>query len=466
MVTFDSADPGTPAGVWSADPRWNDRPVLDLDRFSEVVVVAAHPDDETLGAGGLIAECGMRGIPVTVIIVTDGAASHPDSPTTTPLELAKRRAVEVTQAVTGLHSDAQVVRLGFIDGKLTPHYAQMLVELERSVPRSPAGEVLLASTWRNDAHADHLLVGAACARVAEIHGFTLAEYPIWLWHWGAPDAPEVPWESFVRLPLSPLATVLKRGAIAEHGSQIAPLSDQPGDEAMLLPGFLEHFAGAQELFVIAPPVAPQPPEVYESAMEPGYFDDLYERFDDPWQFTERWYEKRKRALTLASLPAERYSSVLELGCSIGVLTEQLAPRSDALLAVDLSAAAVERARERLGEAGSADHVRVEQRDIANGLPDGEFDLIVLSEVGYYFDWEGLGRLLAQIENHLSADGTLVLCHWRHPVADYPLRGEDVHVAMMERGSLTRIASHDEADFLLDVYTRGGQSVAEIEGLLS
>jgi cyclopropane fatty-acyl-phospholipid synthase-like methyltransferase len=201
-------------------------------------------------------------------------------------------------------------------------------------------------------------------------------------------------------------------------------------------------------------------------MEPEYFDKLYERYDDPWHFVNRWYEKRKRALTLASLPAERYTSVLELGCSIGVLTEQLAQRADSLVAVDLSAAAVERAHERLEASGFGAGVRIEQRDISTGLPDGEFDLIVLSEVGYYFDWETLGHLLDDIHRHLSATGTLVLCHWRHPVADYPLRGEDVHVAMTERSSLVRVASHDEADFLLDVYTRTGTSVADAEGLLS
>lgn len=465
-MTFDSAEPGTPAGDWSADPRWLDRPALDLDRFSEVVVVAAHPDDETLGAGGLIAECGLRGIPVTVIVVTDGAASHPDSPTTTPLELAKRRAVEVTQAVSGLHSDARVVRLGFADGTVAKHFAQVALEIDRSLPDRPAKNVLVVTNWQGDQHPDHRMVGLACSYLAEGRGWELAEYPIWLWHWATPATSEVPWDSFVRLPLSPLARVLKGGAIAEHHSQVLPLSDQPGDEAMLLPRFLEHFAGEQELFVATTSWLPEPAPAHRAGMEPGYFDRLYERFDDPWQFSDRWYEKRKRALTLASLPAERYATVLELGCSIGVLTEQLAARSDALLAVDLSAAAVGRARERLERAGAGGRVRVEQCDIAEGLPDGEFELIVLSEVGYYFDGEGLERLLDDIDRHLSATGTLVLCHWRHPVADYPLRGDDVHRAMLGRGSLVRVAAHDEADFLLDVYTRTGTSVADAEGLVS
>ena len=460
MVTFDSAQPGTPAGDWAADARWGELPSLDPSAYSDVFVVAAHPDDETLGAGGLIAECGQRGIPVTVIVVTDGASSHPDSPTTTPTELAKRRAVEVTLAVSGLHADARVIRLGFTDGEVRAHRERIAAELGGYLPTEGARSVLLATTWRGDEHPDHQIIGEVCAAIAAERGLILAEYPIWLWHWATPADAAVPWDKFVRLPLSPVAVSLKAGAIADHESQVAPLSDQPGDEALLLPGFLQNFAGEHEIFV-----CDTLPASRQTGMEDGYFDKLYDRFDDPWKFTERWYEKRKRALTLAALPAERYGSALELGCSIGVLTEQLATRVDSLLAVDVSSAAVERARERLAASGVGAGVRIEQRDIGTDFPPGTFDLIVLSEVGYYFDRERLSGLLDRIEARLGSSGTLVLCHWRHPVSDYPLRGDDVHAAVAERGTLQRVSSHIEADFLLDVYTRDGKSVAQVEGLV-
>ena len=88
MVTFDSQQPGTPVEVWSSDARFAALPSLDLDTVGEFVVIAAHPDDETLGAGGLMAEAARRGIPVHVYVVMDGGASHPHSRSILPVHLA------------------------------------------------------------------------------------------------------------------------------------------------------------------------------------------------------------------------------------------------------------------------------------------------------------------------------------------------------------------------------------------
>ena len=194
----------------------------------------------------------------------------------------------------------------------------------------------------------------------------------------------------------------------------------------------------------------------------GYFDALYARHDDPWGFETRWYERRKRAITLASLPEERYATVLEIGCSIGVLTEQLATRSDALLANDVSAAALAQATTRLAD---QPHVTFELADAAAPLPDGSFDLIVLSEVGYYFSPDAIGSLVEQIAQRVSDGGTVLACHWRHPVGDYPLSGDDVHLALNEGLGLERIVRHGERDFVLDVFTADGRSVAERTGLV-
>jgi LmbE family N-acetylglucosaminyl deacetylase len=118
VVTFDAAEPGTPAELWLHDSRLPELAAVDLTIVEHVVVVAAHPDDETLGAGALIAESGLRGIPVTVVVVTDGAASHPDSPTTTPDELRRMRASEALLAVHRLAPDAVVHLLAFPDGRV------------------------------------------------------------------------------------------------------------------------------------------------------------------------------------------------------------------------------------------------------------------------------------------------------------------------------------------------------------
>jgi SAM-dependent methyltransferase len=196
----------------------------------------------------------------------------------------------------------------------------------------------------------------------------------------------------------------------------------------------------------------------------SYFDRVYDVARDPWSFETRWYEKRKYALTIASLPRARYRRGFEAGCSIGVLTAMLAPRCASLLAADIAAAPVMATRQRLeGRPG----VEVEQRTLPGDWPDGTFDLIVLSEVGYYLVKDDLDDLLTKAAGSLDADGTLVAVHWRHGVADYPLRGEDVHEAIAELPGLERLVRHDEEDFLLEVFVPApAVSVARASGMLT
>jgi LmbE family N-acetylglucosaminyl deacetylase/SAM-dependent methyltransferase len=452
VVSFDSARAGTPAAIWSRDARFDDLPAVDLAGVRRLIVVAAHPDDETLGAGALIAQAGAAGIAVTVVVVTDGAASHPRSPSTTPGEVRETRAAEAVLAVRRLDADAELHMLGFADGAVRENRAA-IAETVRAVTADSDDGTLLVAPWRGDGHRDHRVVGEICAEIA---GDTvpLLEYPIWLWHWAAPADGEVPWSSFVALRPDARSLEAKRSAIEAYTSQTAPLSDRAGDEAVLHPEFLRNFAGDSEFFV------------REAGEKLGraYFDDLYDRHDDPWGFTSRWYERRKRAVTMAALPEERYLSALEIGCSIGVLTEQLAARCDAVTAVDVSAAAVARARERLAHER---HVRVEVADVASAFPSGDYDLVVLSEVGYYFEAPVLRRILSDTADALSPGGTVVLCHWRHTVDDYALTGDEVHdIAAHEfGGSMTRLLRHEEVDFVLDVYSPDARSVASRTGLL-
>lgn len=198
-------------------------------------------------------------------------------------------------------------------------------------------------------------------------------------------------------------------------------------------------------------------------LPPSYFEQLHAAKPDPWGFESRWYEQRKYALTAAALPRERYQRGLEVGCSIGVLTELLASRCDSLLALDASDSAVAAARRRL--AGRS-HVSVEQAFVPEDWPEGSFDLVVLSEVGYYFVLTDLQRLLDKVAHSLSAVGSLVVVHWRHPVADYPLRGDEVHAAVAALPGLRCTVSHLEADFVLEVYQRPpARSVAQETGLV-
>jgi SAM-dependent methyltransferase len=197
----------------------------------------------------------------------------------------------------------------------------------------------------------------------------------------------------------------------------------------------------------------------------GYFDGMYAAAADPWGFEERWYERRKYAIALAMLPRERYRAAFEPGCSVGVFTRMLAPRCGTLLSCDLAAAAVKATAARTPDLAQ---VRVEQRDIPRQWPSGRFDLIVLSEVLYYFGDHDLAQVLEHAVASLEPDGTLLAVHWRHPVAEYPRTGDDVHRVLAAQPGLARLASHVEPDFLAEVYIRTEgtpASVAQATGLV-
>jgi SAM-dependent methyltransferase len=193
-----------------------------------------------------------------------------------------------------------------------------------------------------------------------------------------------------------------------------------------------------------------------------YFDALYSASEDPYALRQRWYEARKRALLLAALPQARYRRVYEPGCGIGELTLALSHRCDQLLASDFSTHAVEIARKRTE--GHA-NVRVARHVLPADWPreDGRFDLIVLSELGYFLDRNDMQRLARCCEETLEADGTLVACDWRPDFAQRSLSTKDVHGALAALG-LARLALHEEDDFVLQVWTRDSRSVAEREGI--
>jgi SAM-dependent methyltransferase len=199
-------------------------------------------------------------------------------------------------------------------------------------------------------------------------------------------------------------------------------------------------------------------------LDPGYFRDRYAASADPWGLAERWYEARKYALTVALLPRERYGAAFEPGCSVGVLTAQLAPRCDQLLACDAVPDAVAAARVR---AAGLPGVRVEQRVIPDDWPPGSFDLIVLSELLYYFDDADLGQVLGLGIGSLRPGGQILAVHWRHPAPDHPRTGDEVHEDLAAHPALARLARYRDPDFTAEVYTRADgdlRSVAQAGGI--
>lgn len=244
MVSFDAGTAGTLESEWIADPRLDDRPELDLDGVDELLVVAAHPDDETLGAGGLIRELSDRGLPITVVIVTDGGASHPHE-----RGMVNRREDEAYSAILQLAPGAMVRFLGFADGQTREHRDDIAAALAPLVLATSRRTLVLAP-WRGDGHRDHRVVGEIVAELVD-GARRFAEYPVWLWHWASPDHADVPYNDLHRLALDAELLETKHRAIGAYDSQLRPLSDGPGDEAMLDAGFVEHFTGSGELFVAA-----------------------------------------------------------------------------------------------------------------------------------------------------------------------------------------------------------------------
>lgn len=452
MVSFSHRDPGTAESVWAEAFAARALPTLREDA-DHLVVIAAHPDDETLGAAGLMAATARRGARVTVLITTDGEGSHPDSPSHSPAELAELRRREATAAIAHLHPSIEVRFLGIPDGGTDDHRDDIAAAVRALL--ADAGSRLVVSPWQGDGHRDHRVVGEVAAEVCGELGIPWRGYPIWLWHWGSPE--DVPWDDLEIVRLDAATAGAKRAAMRHHRSQIEALSPAPGDEVMLHDGMQAHFDRDFEIFV-------RPAEEPETLGE-GFFDEFYGRNgDDPWGFESRWYEQRKRAVTMASLPRARYASALELGCSTGVLTELLAERCDAVHAVDIAAAPLAIAQDRVG---GRTGVSFERLALPGQWPAGAFDLIVLSEVGYYWSAADLTDAIERIHGAMTPDGHLVACHWRHPVAEYPQTGDDVHAALRSSDRLARIALHEEEDFVLEVFGLDhARSVAAETGLIA
>lgn len=261
-IEYSHLTPGTPEARWLACPEWADAPDAAglLRGVTRIVVLSAHPDDETLGVGGLAAYAHLMGLSVHLILATDGEGSHPHSPTTTPAELAHRRAAEYDAAITLLTPGARQARLGLPDGALAAHRPALehaLGVMLRTTAGGPvpggggAGRVLLLAPWRGDGHPDHEAAGQAAVAAAAATGphVRVAEYPIWLWHWGEPS--DVPWAQAWTLALPEPVRRAKAAAVREHRSQVEPLSQAAGDEPILHPAALARFARPFEVVFAA-----------------------------------------------------------------------------------------------------------------------------------------------------------------------------------------------------------------------
>lgn len=188
------------------------------------------------------------------------------------------------------------------------------------------------------------------------------------------------------------------------------------------------------------------------SLHPSYFDNLYSANPDPWSFETSEYEANKYAATLAALPKGHYRSALEIGGSIGVLTAKLAGRCDSLLSVDVSELAQNQAIRRCQ---ALPQVRFQIIRVPETYPREQFNLTLLSEVGYYWSWEDLEKAQQCIIDHLEPGGNLLLVHWTLYARDYPLSGDQVHDSFMELtpAKLRHLKGQREEQYRLDLFER-------------
>jgi LmbE family N-acetylglucosaminyl deacetylase len=246
--------PGTEESAWAAWPGLNALPDARLAGVDSAVIVAAHPDDEVLGTGGLIAALAASGVRLRLVAVTDGEGSHRGR--ADPVALARRRTAETAAALRALGAGTtDVVRLGLPDSGLANREDELTVVLGPLI----AGFDLCLAPWDGDMHPDHEAAGRAARRAAwptgrpgapgarGARGAWFLCYPIWMWHWASPGDPRVPWRRALRVSLPASAAARKRDAIGCFASQTEVRGDGLGP--VLTAGMIAHFTRATEVLL-------------------------------------------------------------------------------------------------------------------------------------------------------------------------------------------------------------------------
>ena len=393
------------------------------------IVLAPHPDDETLGAGGLIARLRAHGVAVTVLAITDGEGAYADTS-----GLDRVRVPEQTEALARLGVDESMTRrLGIPDRFVSEHEEELAAAL-RLVVR--AGMQIIAP-WPYDFHPDHEAAGRAAAQVAAHADIPLFYYLFWTWHRGTPETLAGVHLTSVSLTDAELAT--KRHALAAHASQLSHGDGQPILSARLL-------QPAERSFEVYIPITSIP----SFASSPAFFEAKYQKRADPWSFSSRPSELFRDDHIMDALAERRYASAFEPGCSIGVLTGRLASVCDHVHALDFSATAAARAGERCA---GLPNVMVECASIPDVLPSATTDLLVLSEIGYYLslaEWTSLAEAMIK---PLRSGATILAAHWLGYSEDHTLSGDEVHSALLALPSLMLDYSERHPTFRLDRLVR-------------
>jgi LmbE family N-acetylglucosaminyl deacetylase len=220
-----------------------------LANVRRLVVVAPHPDDEILGAGGLIQQALRDGVLLEVVSVTNGEASHPNSHEITGVDLARIRRRESCEALRRLGWEhPTITTLNLPDGNVKGQRRALDQALESIL----LPDDLCIAPWRRDGHPDHDECGDSARRASAAIGAQSLSYLVWAWHWADPQGTDIPWDRCVRIDLGRRARARKRWATAAFESQIRPIGSGENDRAILPPAILRRFWRGYEIFIEDP----------------------------------------------------------------------------------------------------------------------------------------------------------------------------------------------------------------------
>lgn len=343
-----------------------------------LVVLAPHPDDEVLGAGGIIARASASGVPVRIVLLTDGSASHPQAE-----GLVQRRLDEARAGLGELGvGEAALIALGHRDGALDAARCD-LGSLRKAVPR----DATLLVTDPTDAHPDHRAAfGVAARLIGEGHGAALWTMPVSQRVDGR-FAPSPRWQA---LPVGE-ARDAKARAIAAHVSQTSDPS-----------GFVLPEAAVAEFLdveYVTPVVLPD----NRGAVDAAHFDAMFAADPDPWGYDREAYEADRFDRTLAAL-GPRSGRLFEAGAAAGALTERLAQVAAEVVAVEASREAIAHARRRVGHLSN---VTLIEGALPGATPEGPFDTLLLSDMLYYLGLHGVIEVARRCDAIATEDARIV-----------------------------------------------------------
>jgi cyclopropane fatty-acyl-phospholipid synthase-like methyltransferase len=186
------------------------------------------------------------------------------------------------------------------------------------------------------------------------------------------------------------------------------------------------------------------------ASSAAFFEAKYQEKSDPWGFSSNVYELQRYDATISAIAHRRYRRAFEPGCSIGVLTERLASHCDEVYAIDFSPSASSQARARCAH---LPQVEVRCASLPEGTPAMDFDLLVLSEIGYYFTLQDWQRISGALIDSIPQGAIVLAVHWLGHSQDHRISGDQVHEILLSHPQVRVDHSERSPNMRLDRLVR-------------